>query len=217
MDNTKYYKQVEKLEFNRMKSEFKMTIEKSTVYRFVNMYMLCIEDDEAIKEIMLTENEIKELREIFIPKSKNPMYVYFEFEYNAIKDVNQGRLEAGIAKELVEATKSQFEENNYIQLVREDMDKIRYRTLSGPRMHSCAGDRVEHEGVRSEYDSLAPGLSQKDIKPQSIFSFEILKMPDEWFWIEVVTQGVRMEKTQSYFKCDGFFGLKKLLQNVKIL
>lgn len=205
MDNTKYYKQVEVNEFNRMKSEFKMTIEKSTVYRFVNMYMLCIEDDEAIGEIMLTENEIKELREIFIPKSKNPMFVYFE--YNAIKDVNQGRLEAGIAKELVEATKSQFEENNYIQLVREDMDKIRYRTLSAPEMHSCC------EIVR--YNLEAEGYEV----------FTIYKMPDEWFWIKMTPMKVwrstsgRLLSSRDYvyFKCDGFFGLKKLLQNVKIL
>lgn len=192
----KYYSEVTEQEYDRIERRFKEIVENSTTEKFVNMIMLCIQDEEAIGDIIFTEEEIKQLKALIISilgkKGKRA------FVYNLIKDVNAGRLEAGHSKSLINNTKNLFAsgEHNYIQTIREDTDGVlQYRTLALPRMDSFS-------------------LVETD----SIY-IHILKMEDEWFWVSIQqhnrdTDGIpSFLYLSKYYKCDAFYGLKKCLEN----
>lgn len=186
----KYYSEVTEQEYDRIERRFKEIVENSTTEKFVNMIMLCIQDEEAIGDIIFTEEEIKQLKALIISilgkKGKRA------FVYNLIKDVNAGRLEAGHSKSLINNTKNLFAsgEHSYIQTIREDTDGVlRYRTLTLPRMHSFS-------------------LVETD----SIY-INILKMEDEWFWVTSSAGTGPALLPKKYYKCDAFYGLKKCLEN----
>lgn len=200
-NNAKYYKKISTTEFTNGKLAIQETVENSTEHkiRIGDIHLVCIKDIEVVKEFFFTEEEVEKVKKFFYDAIKNKKLFIEFFTYNLIKTINEGLLEAGKSKEYINSLNGfnppVMPSDYYIQNIKEEIPQD---------AHTLKRYRLKYPPSTLSFSCSMPNFGK----------IWIYKDDEDWFWVEINFKNLLLH--HQHFKCDGFLGLKKMIENLPL-